>query len=80
MDAHPGKQSSEFFALVLLAAVIVANGTEYVNIDNTTLNTFIASIVAYIGQRGWVKTTTAKANAEMAATAVDRLAAKNTAQ
>lgn len=56
----PGIKTTEFLALLLLGAVIVLNGTRYVSIDTATLNTFIAAVVAYIGQRGWVKTAAAK--------------------
>lgn len=50
-----GVRSTEFLALVLLAAVVVADGTAFVDIEANTMTTLIAAVVAYIGQRGYVK-------------------------
>jgi hypothetical protein len=55
-----GIKTTEFLALVMLGLVLVANGSQHVNIDSETLNIFIAAVMAYIGQRGWVKTTAKK--------------------
>lgn len=60
----PGITSTEFLALVLLGLVLVANGTSHINIDSESLNIFIAAVMAYIGQRGWVKTTADKKNVQ----------------
>ena len=56
MQPKPGIQSTEFLALMLLGITIIANGTAFVNIDGNTMNIFIGAVMAYIGQRGWVKT------------------------
>jgi len=55
MEPKAGIQSTEFLALILLGITVIANGTVWVNIDAGTLNIFIGTVMAYIGQRGYVK-------------------------
>lgn len=57
----PGKKSTEFFALMLYAVVLLANGTEYVNVPWDQLTVFGGMVAAYGGFRSWVKSTETKA-------------------
>ena len=50
-----GLLTTEFLALVLIGLVIVANGRQDINIEASTLNTFLGACIAYIAQRGYVK-------------------------
>ena len=52
---NPGKSSTEFFVFLALAALTVANGTEYVNIDSETMRWFLGFGATYIGSRTAVK-------------------------
>ena len=51
----PGKSSTEFWMLVAFMLTVLANGTEYVNVDDETIR-FVGGMVAiYCGGRSWVK-------------------------
>lgn len=63
MQPKPGIQSTEFLALILLGATVVANGTAFVNIEPNTMNIFIGAVMSYIAQRGYVKSTASKVSA-----------------
>ena len=62
----PGAKSTEFWALVLLAVLVVANGTEYVNIPTDQFMWFGGGVMSYIGARAWNKNSMANASVGMA--------------
>ena len=62
MDLNPksGPKSSEFWAVVIYAVVLVLNGTEYVGIPADQMTVFAGLIGSYVVGRSWVKGETAK--------------------
>lgn len=56
MDVSPGTKSSEFKALLLATFLLIANGTQWVDIPWDVMNLFLPLIVGgYIGSRTVVK-------------------------
>ena len=51
----PGKSSSEFHLIVASMILMIANGTEYVNIPWETVQWYLGAISVYAGGRQWVK-------------------------
>lgn len=56
-----GWKSTEFLMMVLFAVVMMANGTQYVNVDASTLNWFGGMVALYAGGRTGVKVVDRKA-------------------
>jgi hypothetical protein len=56
----PGIKSTEFLGLAILGGMVLADGTQYVNIEGETLRWFGAIVGAYIGGRSWVKASNEK--------------------
>ena len=50
-----GVKTTEFFVLVMISVMLIANGSAYIAIHEETLRWFIGACMAYIGQRGYVK-------------------------
>ena len=51
----PGYRSTEFWAFVVYAAVVVLSGLAFITIDNETMATFAGVASAYILGRSYVK-------------------------
>ncbi len=51
----PGKQSTEFWALIGLGVLILANGFEVITIPWEQIQWYGGIVAAYIGGRSWVK-------------------------
>ena len=60
----PGKKSTEFWMLVAFMLMVVANGTEYVNVPAETIRFVGGMVGVYIGGRSWVKAKAAFGNPE----------------
>ena len=60
LNPTPGIKTSEFKALVLYAAVVVANGTKYVSIEPEHMYILAGLIGGYTGARTWAKSNTVK--------------------
>lgn len=62
MNLNPksGPKSTEFWAVITYAAVLVLNGTEYVEIAADQMTVFAGLIGSYVVGRSWVKGETAK--------------------
>ncbi len=51
----PGRQSTEFWMLVAFMLMVLADGTEYINVPAETIR-FVGGLVGvYVGGRSWVK-------------------------
>jgi len=55
----PGKQSTEFWALIGLGVMVLANGFEVITIPWEQIQWYGGIVAAYIGGRSWVKAKTA---------------------
>ena len=51
----PGKQATEFWALIGLGLLILANGTEYVTLPWEQIQWYGGIVATYIAGRSWVK-------------------------
>ncbi len=51
----PGKQSTEFWALIGLGLLILANGFDAVTLPWEQVQWYGGIVAAYIGGRSWVK-------------------------
>lgn len=60
INPKPGPKSSEFWAVVIYAVVLVLNGTEYVEIAADQMTVFAGLVGSYVLGRSWVKGETAK--------------------
>ena len=58
---NPGKKSSEFWLIIASGLMMLANGTEYVNVPWETLQWFIGLTGVYSGGRHLVKREDVKA-------------------
>ena len=56
----PGKTSTEFYALIAAIVMVMANGSQYINIPTDQLQWAFGLIAAYIGSRTVVKAANAK--------------------
>lgn len=54
----PGRQSTEFWALIGLGFLILANGFEAVTLPWEQVQWYGGIVAAYIGGRSWVKART----------------------
>jgi len=52
----PGKSSSELWLIIATGAMLLANGTDFINVPWETLETFAMISGVYAGGRSWVKT------------------------
>jgi len=57
----PGKKSSEFWLIIACGVMLLANGSEYINVPWETLQWFIGLTGVYAGGRQFVKREDAKA-------------------
>ncbi len=55
---NPGKKSTEFWALIGLGVLILANGFEVITIPWEQVQWYGGIVAAYIGGRSWVKAKT----------------------
>ena len=51
----PGKKATEFFALIGIGVLILANGFELITIPWVQIQWYGGIVAAYIGGRSWVK-------------------------
>ena len=64
MEITPGKKSTEFYAIILGALLLVANGTEYVDIPWSTINIYLPMAVpGYVAARTFLKNADMKVKA-----------------
>ena len=66
MEITPGKKATEFYALIGAMILLIANGTEYVNIPWSTLNVFLPiAVPGYAAMRTVLKNNAVKAKAAL---------------
>ncbi len=51
----PGKQATEFWALIGIGIMILANGFDFITVPWEQVQWYGGIVAAYIGGRSWVK-------------------------
>lgn len=50
-----GRQSSEFLLVLALGGIMLANGTEFIDVPWDQFKWYAGTVVAYVGARSYVK-------------------------